>query len=48
MPNILIEVAFISNRSEERKLRLSSFQRKVAEAIFESIKKFKQKYEWGI
>jgi N-acetylmuramoyl-L-alanine amidase len=48
MPNILIEVAFISNREEERKLRLSSFRKKIATAIFNSIKKFKKKYEWGI
>lgn len=48
MPNILIEVAFISNKQEEKKLRSASFQEKIAEAIFESIKKFKNKYEWGI
>lgn len=48
MPNILIEVAFISNSTEEKKLSTASFQKKVAEAIFESIKKFKNKYEWGI
>jgi len=45
MPNILIEVAFLSNRKEERLLKSPSFQRKVAEAIGESILKFKQKYE---
>jgi len=48
MPNILVEVAFISNKYEEKKLRQSSFQEDVAEAIYESIKKFKKKYEWGI
>lgn len=48
MPNILVETAFISNREEEKKLRTSSFQKKIAEALFESIMKFKKKYEWGI
>lgn len=45
MPNILFESAFISNRAEEKKLRSPQFQKKLAEALFESIKKFKEKYE---
>ncbi|MDQ7065308.1 MAG: N-acetylmuramoyl-L-alanine amidase [candidate division KSB1 bacterium] len=45
MPNILIEVAFISNRKEERLLKSPTFQKKIAEAICESILKFKRKYE---
>ncbi len=45
MPNVLIETAFVSNRKEERLLKSSSFQQKVAQAIFESIKTFKVKYE---
>lgn len=45
MPNILFETAFISNRAEEKKLKSSRFQKKLAEALFESIKKFKEKYE---
>ncbi|MBD3289703.1 hypothetical protein GF337_12930 [candidate division KSB1 bacterium] len=48
MPNILVETAFISNRTEERKLRTSAFQQKIAEALYKSIMKFKKKYEWGI
>jgi N-acetylmuramoyl-L-alanine amidase len=48
MPCILIETAFISNQKEEKLLRSNDFQEKVAEAIAESIKKFKDKYEWGI
>jgi len=48
MPCILVETAFISNQKEEKLLRSDDFQEKVAEAIFESIKKFKDKYEWGI
>jgi N-acetylmuramoyl-L-alanine amidase len=45
MPNILIETAFISNNNEERLLRSSSFQKKQALAIYQSIKKFKKRYE---
>jgi N-acetylmuramoyl-L-alanine amidase len=48
MPNILIETAFISNQREEAMLNDSSFQQNIAEAIFNSIKKFKEKYECGI
>jgi len=48
MPCILIETAFISNQKEEKLLRSDDFQEKVAEAIMESVKKFKDKYEWGI
>ena len=46
MPNILVETAFISNSYEEKLLRSRSFQKKMAEALFESIIKFKKKYEW--
>ncbi|MDZ7289954.1 MAG: N-acetylmuramoyl-L-alanine amidase [candidate division KSB1 bacterium] len=48
MPNILIETAFISNPRESTLLNDASFQQDLAEAIFNSIKKFKEKYEWGI
>jgi len=45
MPNILIETAFISNPTEEKKLRTRSFQKKQALAIYRSIKEFKRRYE---
>jgi len=45
MPNVLVETAFMSNKNEERLLRSSSFQHKIAYAIYESIKEFKQRYE---
>lgn len=48
MPRILIETAFLSNKYEERQLRTRSFRQKVAEAICESIERFKEKYEEGI
>lgn len=48
MPRILIEIAFISNAGDERYLRTNANRQKIAEALFESIKKFKEKYERGI
>jgi len=46
MPNVLVETAFMSNKKEEKWLNTASFQQKIAKAIFESIQKFKKKYEW--
>jgi N-acetylmuramoyl-L-alanine amidase len=48
MPTVLIETAHISNAYEEKKLRTNLFKQKIAEAIYESIVKFKEKYEKGI
>jgi N-acetylmuramoyl-L-alanine amidase len=48
MPNVLVETAFISNPREEASLGNDDFQQRIAEAVFNSIKKFKEKYEWGI
>ena len=45
MPNILVEMGFISNPEEEKLLRQRSFQKKIALGIFHSIKRFKEKYE---
>ena len=45
MPNILFETAFISNPAEERKLKTSAFQKKIAKGIFEGIKDFKSLYD---
>jgi len=45
MPNILIETAFISNGSDERRLRSKSFQRNVARAICNAVIAFKSRYE---
>ncbi len=38
MPSILIETAFLSNPAEERKLRTSKHQHKIAKAVFAGIK----------
>jgi len=48
MPNILVETAYISNPREERLLRSKRFREKIAQALFRSIKRFKEKYESGI
>jgi len=45
MPAVLVETAFISNTNEEKLLRKKSFQKKVAKAIYESIKEFKARYD---
>ncbi|RME23161.1 MAG: N-acetylmuramoyl-L-alanine amidase, partial [Candidatus Zixiibacteriota bacterium] len=44
-PSVLIETAFISNRTEEKLLKSKKYQHKVAEAIYRAIKRFKAKYE---
>lgn len=45
MPSCLIETAFISNSHEEKLLRDKDFKVKIAEAIYEGLKRFKNKYE---
>ena len=45
MPNVLIEVGFISNPSEEKRLKQNSYREKIAQAIFEGIKQFKYSRE---
>lgn len=45
MPSVLIELAFISNRYEEKLLKERRFRQKIAEAIFDGIRRFKTKYE---
>jgi len=45
MPRVLIETAFLSNANEERLLKTRSFQQNIAEALCESVEKFKSRYE---
>ena len=40
VPSILVETAFISNPEEELRLRSTAYQNKVAEAIFNGIKRY--------
>lgn len=45
MPHAYLEAGFISNRKEEKNLKSSKYQQKIAEAVYESVRKFKRKYE---
>ena len=42
IPSILVETAFLTNPQEERKLRDSNYQRKVARALLDGIRKYFQ------
>ncbi len=44
-PSVLIEAGFISNPGEEKTLRSPDYQKAVARAIYNAIKRFKAKYE---
>jgi len=45
MPAILIEVAFLSNPTEESLLTSDDFHRRVANGIVEAVRQFKERYE---
>ena len=45
MPNVLIEVGFLSNKTEAQKLNKSYYRRQIAEAVYNAIKEFKLTYE---
>ena len=45
MPAVLVETAFISNPDEEALLKKRWFRQKIAEALYESVRTFKEKYE---
>lgn len=45
MPNVLVETGFLSNRQEEKILRSQEGQQKIALALFEGIKTYKEDYE---
>jgi N-acetylmuramoyl-L-alanine amidase len=45
MPNVLVETAYLSNRSDEALLRSAKGQQKMAEAIFSGVKRYKHEYE---
>lgn len=47
MPAVLVEMAFISNPEDEKLLRQTWFQKKVAEALYEGVKDFKERYKGG-
>lgn len=45
MPNVLVEIGFLSNPNEEKRLKQSDYKDKIAEAIYEGIKRFKNSRE---
>ncbi|SVB27276.1 uncharacterized protein METZ01_LOCUS180130 [marine metagenome] len=45
MPNVLVEVGYLSNRHEEKLLRKGSYRQNLAEGIYQAIIKFKQSKE---
>ena len=45
MPSVLVEMGFISNPIEEKRLKTASFQKSMANAIFEGIRSFKKIHE---
>ena len=45
MPNVLIEVGFLTNSEEAKKLGKSQYRRKIANSIYDAIIDFKSQYE---
>ena len=45
MPNVLVETGYISNKKESQLLKKNSTQKKIAEAIFDGLKKYKRDIE---
>jgi N-acetylmuramoyl-L-alanine amidase len=45
MPNVLVELGYLSNKREEQFLRSHNGKKKISEAIFKGIKDYKLKYE---
>ena len=46
MPNVLIEVGFISNLNEEKQLKSAQYRQKIADGIFRAIVEFKKSREF--
>ena len=45
MPGVLIETGFLSNRKDEAHVKSSEGQAEIAQAVFNSVKKYKENYE---
>ena len=45
MPSALIEIGFVTNPEEERRLRFTEYQDQLANAIFRGVVKYKEHYE---
>lgn len=46
MPNVLLEVGFLTNPAEEKKLRTVKYRQKIAEAVYRAIIEFKKSREY--
>jgi N-acetylmuramoyl-L-alanine amidase len=42
MPSVLAEIAFISNSNEATLLRTGAYRQKIAEALFDAVKKYQK------
>jgi N-acetylmuramoyl-L-alanine amidase len=45
MPNVLVETAYLSNRHDEKILNSDRGQQKIAESIFNAVRRYKHEYE---
>ncbi|MCF7800800.1 MAG: N-acetylmuramoyl-L-alanine amidase [Candidatus Marinimicrobia bacterium] len=45
MPNVLVELGFISNTRDEARLKRASYRQKAAEAIFQALMQYKERHE---
>ncbi len=45
MPNVLVEMGFLSNRIEEKKLGQSEYRQRIADGIYNAILEFKKQQE---
>ena len=45
MPNVLVEVGFITNKYEAKQLAKAQYKREIAKGLFEAVVDFKNKYE---
>jgi N-acetylmuramoyl-L-alanine amidase len=45
MPNVLVETAYLSNRHDEKILNSDKGQQRIAESIFNAVKRYKREYE---
>ncbi|MBN1291716.1 MAG: N-acetylmuramoyl-L-alanine amidase [Candidatus Latescibacteria bacterium] len=48
MPSVLFEIGFISNPEEEKMMRRASYQKRIAESIYDAIIEFKEQAERDI
>ncbi len=46
MPNVLVEVGFLTNPDEEKKLRTAEYKQKIANAVYRAIIEFKKSREF--